>query len=465
MAETRVEKDSLGEVRVPAGAYYGAQTQRAVENFPVSGQPMPGEFLRAVGWIKLAAARVHRELSLLDADRSGRIEQAAREVADGRLDAHFPIDVFQTGSATSTNMNANEVIARRAAELGGPGAAPIHPNDHVNLGQSSNDVSPSALHVAAVRSIEGDLLPSLRHLHGVLRHQAKELDGVIKSGRTHLQDATPIRLGQEFAGYASQIEHGIERVEATLPDLRELALGGTAVGTGLNTHPEFGRRVADELTGLLGTRFVEARDHFEAQASRDAAVWASGALNVVAASLMKIAGDVRLLASGPHTGLGELRLPALQPGSSIMPGKVNPVICEAVLQVGAQVTGNHVTVTVAGQGGQLELNTMIPVVARNLLESVRLLAAVSRLLADRALAELTPDAERCRDYVESSPSMATALNPLIGYDRAAEIAKRAAKEGRPVRELAAEMTDLTPEEIERALDPFRQTRPGFEGGA
>jgi fumarate hydratase class II len=462
--DARLERDSLGEVRVPADAYYGAQTQRAVENFPVSGEPMPGEFVHALGWIKLAAARVNGQLGLLDPDRAERIAQAAREVAEGRLDAQFPIDVFQTGSATSSNMNANEVIARRAAELGRAKAPPIHPNDHVNLGQSSNDVSPSALHLAAVLAIESDLLPALRHLHGVLRRKAEEFDGVIKSGRTHLMDATPIRLGQEFGGYASQVEHGVERMEAVLPHLRELALGGTAVGTGLNTHPEFGRRMAAELSALLGTRFVEARDHFEAQAARDASVWASGALNAVAASLVKVANDVRLLASGPHTGLAELRLPALQPGSSIMPGKVNPVICESVIQVGAQVTGNHVAITVAGHGGQLELNTMIPVIARNLLQSVRLLAAVARLFADRALAGLAADEERCRDYVERSPAMATALSPEIGYDRAAEIAKRSAQEHRPVRELAREMTDLTAEQIDQLLDPFRQTRPGFEDG-
>jgi len=464
MSDTRVEKDSMGEVRVPAGAYFGAQTQRAVDNFPVSGRPMPPAFVHALGHIKAAAARVNQALGTVDGARAQLIEQAAGEVAKGALDAQFPIDVFQTGSGTSSNMNANEVIARRAAELGGAGAPKIHPNDHVNFGQSSNDIAPSAVHVAAVLEIERDLLPALERLRAALADKARAFDGVIKSGRTHLMDATPIRLGQEFSGYASQVEHGIERVQATLPDLRELAAGGTAVGTGLNTHAEFGRRLAEDLSRALNTKFVEARNHFEAQGARDAALWASGALNSVAASLVKIANDIRLMGSGPHTGLAELRLPALQPGSSIMPGKVNPVICEAVIQVGAQVAGNHVAVTIGVQGGQLDLNTMVPLIARNLLESVALLAAVSRLFADKCIAGLEANAEQCRDYVERSPSMATALNPLIGYDKAAEIAKRSAKEHRPVRELAKEMTSLSAEEIDRALDPRRQTEPGLELG-
>jgi fumarate hydratase class II len=464
MSDTRVEKDSMGEVRVRANAYYGAQTQRAVDNFPVSGQPMRPAFVHALGHLKAAAARVNQGLGTLDEARARLIEQAATEVANGKLDAEFPIDVFQTGSGTSSNMNANEVIAHRATELGGAGAPKIHPNDHVNFGQSSNDIAPSAVHVAAVLEIERDLLPSLERLRAALAEKARAFDGVIKSGRTHLMDATPIRLGQEFGGYASQVEHGIARVKATLPDLRELAAGGTAVGTGLNTHPEFGRRLAEDLSRVLGTRFVEAGNHFEAQGARDAALWASGALNSVAASLVKIANDIRLMGSGPHTGLAELKLPALQPGSSIMPGKVNPVICEAVIQVGAQVAGNHVAVTIGVQGGQLDLNTMVPVIARNLLESVALLAAVSRLFADKCVAGIEANVEQCRDYVERSPSMATALNPLIGYDKAAEIAKRSAKEHRPVRELAKEMTSLSAEEIDRALDPRRQTEPGLELG-
>ena len=461
MTEYRMEKDSLGEMRVPAAALYGPQTQRAVENFPISGQPLPAAFVHALGLIKQAAARVNAALIVLPADRAQAIEQAAAEVASGRWDAEFPIDVFQTGSATSSNMNANEVIARRAAQTSG---LAIHPNDHVNFGQSSNDVIPTALHVSAVLGIERELLPALEHLHAALAAKAIEFDAIIKTGRTHLMDATPIRLGQEFSGYASQIEHSIARVRAVLPDLRELAIGGTAVGTGLNTHREFGRRMAAEIGQLAGTSFTEARNHFEAQGAQDGAVWASGALNSVAASLMKIANDLRLMNSGPRCGLGEITLPAVQPGSSIMPGKVNPVICEAVIQVGAQVMGNHVAVTVGGQWGQLDLNTMLPLMARNLLESIHLLARASTVLADKALAGLAANADTCRDYVEISPSMATALNPLIGYDQAAEIAKRSYHDRRPVRELAREMTSHDPATIDRALDPRRQTEPGLEAG-
>jgi fumarate hydratase class II len=457
----RIEKDSLGEMKVPASALYGAQTQRAVENFPISGEPMPARFVHALGLLKTAAARVNRELGLLEPAMAEIVERAAREVADGKWDDQFPIDVFQTGSGTSTNMNANEVIAHRATELLG---RKVHPNDHVNLGQSSNDAIPAALHLMAVLEIERELLPALEHLKGVLERKARAFDPIIKTGRTHLMDATPIRLGQEFGGYASQVEHGIARVQAALPDLRELAIGGTAVGTGLNTHPDFGRRMAAELGRLSGSHFTEARNHFEAQGAQDAAAWASGALNSVAASLIKIANDVRLMNSGPRCGFGEITLPAIQPGSSIMPGKVNPVICESVIQVGAQVMGNHVAITVGAQWGQLDLNTMLPLIARNLLESVQLLASVSRVFADKALADLTANEDTCRDYVERSPSMATALNPLIGYDRAAEIAKRSFKERRAVRELAAEMTNLSASEIEHALDPRRQTEPGLDAG-
>ena len=461
----RVEKDSMGEMQVPADAYYGAQTQRAVENFPVSNVPLPPRFVHALGLVKLAAVRVNRELGLLEPKLADAIEQAAREVFEGRHDKEFPLDVFQTGSGTSSNMNANEVIANRAAEIlgGGRGSKLVHPNDHVNLGQSSNDVIPTVLHVGAVLSLEQLLVPALRRLHEALSAKAVAFDGIVKCGRTHLMDATPIRLGQEFGGWASQVEHSIERVEAVIPHLRELAIGGTAVGTGLNSHPEFGARMARELGALTGTTFVEARNHFEAQGAQDGAVWASGALNSVAASLMKIANDLRLLNSGPRTGLAEIQLPAIQPGSSIMPGKVNPVICEAVIQVGAQVMGNHVAVTVGAQWGQLELNTMLPMMGTNLLESSRLLANVSRLLADRAIDGIVANEETCIGYVEISPSMATALNPLIGYDKAAEIAKRSFKERKPVRALAAEMTDLTPKQIEEALDPRRQTEPGLTG--
>jgi fumarate hydratase class II len=459
----RVEKDTMGEMKVPAGALYGPQTQRAVENFPISGEPLPPAMIHALGLIKAAAARVNLDLGLIDATIAKGVESAAMEVADGRWDAEFPIDVFQTGSGTSSNMNANEVIARRAAQI--LGGTKVHPNDHVNFAQSSNDVIPAALHVAAVIEIERTLLPALEHLQAALEAKAKAFDGIIKTGRTHLMDATPIRLGQEFSGYASQVEHGIARIRATLPDLRELAIGGTAVGTGINTHPEFGRRMAAEIGRRAGTEFKEARNHFEAQAAQDATAWASGALNTVAASLMKIANDVRLLGSGPRCGLAELTLPAVQPGSSIMPGKVNPVICEAVIMVGAQVTGNHVACTMGAQWGQLDLNTMLPLMAKNLLDSVHLLARASRVFADKAVRDLAANAETCRNYIEISPSMATALNPLIGYEKAAEIAKRSFQTRRPVRELAREMTSLTPAEIEKALDPRRQTEPGLERGA
>ena len=462
----RIEKDSLGEMKVPATAMYGPQTQRAVENFPVSGEPMPARFIHALGLVKAAAARVNRELGLIETPMANAIEQAALEVAEGKWDAEFPIDVFQTGSGTSTNMNANEVIAHRASAILG---RKVHPNDHVNQCQSSNDVIPTVLHVSAVVEIERELLPALAHLWKALDEKARAWDGVIKSGRTHLMDATPIRLGQEFSGYASMVQHGIARVKAVLPDLRELAIGGTAVGTGLNTHPEFGRRMAAEISKLAAVQspFTEASNHFEAQGSQDGATWASGALNTVASGLMKIANDVRLMNSGPRCGLGEVTLPAIQPGSSIMPGKVNPVICEAVVQVGAQVMGNHVAITVGQQWGQLDLNTMLPLIARNLLGSIRLLAAVSRVFADKALAGMIANEETCRGYVEISPSMATALNPLIGYDQAAEIAKRSFRERRPVRELAREMTTVAPDELTQALDPRRQTEPGldFGGGA
>ena len=462
--EFRTEKDSLGEMQVPADALWGPQTQRAVENFPISGRPLPAAFIHTLGLIKAAAARVNRDLGLIEKPVADAIEKAAMEVAGGQWDAEFPIDVFQTGSGTSSNMNANEVIARLAARASG---LKVHPNDHVNFGQSSNDVIPTALHVSGVVQIERDLLPALARLWMVLDTKSREFHDVIKAGRTHLMDATPIRLGQEFSGYASQVQHGIARVKATLPDLRELAIGGTAVGTGLNTHPEFGRRMASEIGKLAGTTFQEAPNHFEAQGAQDGACWTSGALNSVAASLMKIANDVRLMNSGPRCGFAEVTLPAIQPGSSIMPGKVNPVICEAVTMVSAQVMGNHTAITVGAQWGQLDLNVMLPMMARNLLESIQLLAGASRAFADKALAGLVANVETCRDYIEISPSMATALNPLIGYDKAAEIAKRSFQERRPVRALASEMTSLSKAEIDAALDPARQTQPGLDlgGGA
>jgi fumarate hydratase class II len=459
--ETRVERDTMGEVVLPADALYGATTQRATENFPISGEPIPADLIHAIGLVKLAAARVNRDLDLLPADVAGAIGRAAEAVAHGKLDDQFPIDVFQTGSATSSNMNANEVIGTLATnELG----RRVHPNDEVNLGQSSNDVIPTALHVAAAVAIERDLLPALHELQAVLAQKAEEFDDVVKIGRTHLMDAVPIRLGQEFSGYARQIELAIERIEATLPGLRELAIGGTAVGTGLNTHPEFGSRVAKELTSLTGIEFREAKNHFEAQGSRDAYVFTAGALATLASALMKIANDIRLLASGPQAGLGELVLPAIQPGSSIMPGKVNPVICEAVIQVGAQVTGNCQVITIGDQWGQLDLNVMLPVMARNMLESVRLLSNASRVFVEKALRGLEANRERAEGYVEGSISMATALNPLIGYDSAATIAKKSHATGRTVRELAYEESGLTREAIDEALHPHRQTEPGHQAG-
>ncbi len=461
-ARTRVERDTMGEVTLPADALYGAQTQRAVENFPISGEPLPTALIHALGLIKLAAARVNRELELLDPEIAAAIEHGSRAVADGKLDDQFPIDVFQTGSGTSSNMNANEVIAAVAAKTLG---RRIHPNDDVNLGQSSNDVIPSALHVSAVLAIEHDLLPALRDLLAILLRKTEEFDDVVKIGRTHLMDAVPIRLGQEFSGYARQIELAMARIEATLPGLRELAIGGTAVGTGLNTHPEFGARVARELTELTGTEFQEAENHFEAQGSRDAYVFTAGALTALAAALMKIANDIRLLASGPQAGLGELMLPATQPGSSIMPGKVNPVICEAVIQVGAQVTGNCQAIVLGGQWGQLDLNVMLPMMARNMLESIRLLTNASRVFVDKALAGLEANRERAEGYVEGSISMATALNPLIGYDSAATIAKKSHATGRTVREIAYEESGLTREQIDEALHPRQQTEAGSGTGS
>ena len=461
VTKTRTERDTMGEMTLPADALWGATTQRAVENFPVSGEPLPAEVIRALGMVKLAAARVNLRLGLVDPSIAGAIEAAAEQVVRGEHDREFPIDVFQTGSGTSSNMNANEVIGTLATRALG---SKVHPNDHVNLGQSSNDVVPTVLHVAAVIAIEEQLLPALRYLSAALTAKATEFDGIVKIGRTHLMDAVPIRLGQEFGGWARQVALAAERVEATLPGLRELAIGGTAVGTGLNTHAEFGSRVAAELSAMTGHAFVEAADHFEAQGAQDAYVFTAGALTSAASSLMKVANDIRLLGSGPTAGLAELILPAIQPGSSIMPGKVNPVICEAVIQVGAQVTGNSLAVTIGGQWGQLDLNTMLPMMARNLLESVRLLANVSRLFVDKCIAGIEANAERAEGYVEKSISMATALNPHIGYDKAAAIAKKAHATGRTVREIAYEESGLTREQVDEALHPHRQTVPGHAAG-
>jgi fumarate hydratase class II len=451
----------MGDVRVPVSALYAAQTQRAVENFPVSGWPLPTSLIHALGAIKAAAAQANRELGLLDRETAEAISAAASRIADGALDDQFPIDVFQTGSGTSSNMNANEVIATIASQTLG---RIVHPNDQVNMGQSSNDVFPSALHVAAVVGIEQLLLPALHQLHQTLAGKAREFDEVVKIGRTHLMDAVPIRLGQEFSGYARQIELAGERLTACLPELRELAIGGTAVGTGLNTHIHFGRRVAANLGDRYGTGFVEATNHFEAQASRDAYVFAAGTLTTVASSLIKIANDIRLLGSGPQAGLGEIILPAIQPGSSIMPGKVNPVICESVIQVGVHVSGSCQAVVGGGQWGQLDLNVMLPMMGYNLLTSIDLLSSVSTVFAEKCLDGIVANVERCESSIEGSISMATALNPLIGYERAAELAKRAFGEGRTVRELAYESAGLRREQVDEALDPYRQTVAGTMTG-
>ncbi len=460
----RVERDSMGDMQVPAGALYGATTARAVENFPISGLRFPRPFLRALGLIKAAAATINEELGLLDPTKAALIRDAADEVAAGRWDAEFPIDVFQTGSGTSTNMNANEVIASRATQLAG-GRYSIHANDDVNLGQSSNDVIPSAIHVAAYLGVAERLLPAMTHLQATLERKAAETVDVVKTGRTHLMDATPVRLGQEVGGWAAQIAHARQRIESTLPRLAQLALGGTAVGTGLNAHPAFGERVAQALAERTGLPFAETDNHFEAQAAQDTATELSGQLKTYAAGLMKIANDLRWMNSGPQAGLAEIVLPALQPGSSIMPGKINPVIAEATMMVCAQVTGNDLSVTLGAQMGNFELNVMLPVIAHNLLQSIELLASVSRVLADKAVAGFTVNRDRIADLVEKNPIMVTALNPIIGYDAAAQIAKRAYAEGRRVKDVAREMTDLSAAEIDRLLDPASLTEGGIKGGS
>jgi len=457
----RVERDTMGEVTVPADALWGAQTQRAVENFPLSGVRLERAHLAALGWIKAAAAAVNGELGVLDADVAAAIRTSAEEVARGDWDAHFPVDVFQTGSGTSSNMNANEVIATLAARRLG---RPVHPNDHVNASQSSNDVFPSSIHLAATAGVVGDLLPALRHLAGALEDKAEEFADVVKSGRTHLMDATPVTLGQEFGGYAAQVRYGVERLEAVLPRLGELALGGTAVGTGVNTPPGFAARVVAELATATGLPLAEARNHFEAQGARDALVELSGQLRTVAVSLTKIVNDLRWMASGPRTGLAEIRLPDLQPGSSIMPGKVNPVVPEAVAMVAAQVIGNDAAVTFGGAAGSFELNTMMPMIARNVLESVRLLGTAARLLADRCVLGIEADAQRCRDYAESSPSIVTPLARYLGYEEAAAVAKQALRERRTLRDVVlergyVERGMLTRAQLDEALDVRRMTHP------
>jgi fumarate hydratase, class II len=460
MSDYRIEKDSLGEVKVPADALYGAQTQRAVENFPISGQRFGRRFIQALGLIKKAAAEANAELGNLDEGIADAIARAAAEVADGTLDDEFVLDIYQTGSGTSTNMNANEVIAHRATQMH-PDGVSVHPNDHVNFGQSSNDVIPTAMHVAARLAVQEELLPALEELARALEAKASAFDGIIKSGRTHLMDATPVRLGQEFGGYAVQVRRGMERVRRAATDLEELALGGTATGTGINTHPRFAALAIARVAEATRVHFQEAENHFEAQGSKDAVVHASGALNTVAVSLMKIADDIRWLSSGPTSGLSEIRLPAIQPGSSIMPGKVNPVMSEALMMVCARVMGNHTTVTVAGQRGNFELNVMMPVMADALLESIHLLAGATAAFTQRCVLGITADEERCRELLERNPSIATALNPYIGYDRAAEVAKQAAKEGRSVRDVVEERGLLPADQIDEALDVRSMTEPGL----
>ncbi|NUK49300.1 class II fumarate hydratase [Streptomyces lunaelactis] len=459
--EYRIEHDSMGEVRVPAHAKWRAQTQRAVENFPISGQRLERAHIEALAQIKAAAAQVNAELGVLDKDIARAIAEAAAEVADGRWDEHFPVDVFQTGSGTSSNMNTNEVLATLATERLG---RDVHPNDHVNASQSSNDVFPSSIHIAATAAVTGDLIPALEHLAASLERKSAEFTDVVKSGRTHLMDATPVTLGQEFGGYAAQIRYGVERLRSSLPRLAELPLGGTAVGTGINTPPGFSAAVIAEVARATGLPLTEARDHFEAQGARDGLVETSGQLRTVAVSLTKISNDLRWMASGPRTGLAEISLPDLQPGSSIMPGKVNPVIPEAVLMVAAQVTGNDATVATAGAAGNFELNVMLPVIAKNLLESVRLLANASRLLADRTVDGITANVERAREYAESSPSVVTPLNKYIGYEEAAKVAKKSLAERKTIREVVlesgyVERGALTLEQLDEALDVLRMTRP------
>jgi len=461
VSDYRIERDTMGEVRVPADALWRAQTQRAVENFPISGRGLEPSHIRALAQIKAAAAAVNAELGVLDPALAKAIEAAAVEVASGGHDAQFPIDTFQTGSGTSSNMNANEVIASLAARVSG---LTVHPNDHVNASQSSNDVFPSSIHLAATEAVARDLIPALSHLMSTLDAKAKEFDGVVKAGRTHLMDATPVTLGQEFHGYAAQVRLGIERLQETLPRLGELPLGGTAVGTGINTPAGFAPKVIERLRDQTRLPLSEARDHFEAQGARDALVETSGQLRTVAVGLYKIANDIRWMGSGPRTGLGEINLPDLQPGSSIMPGKVNPVIPEATVQVAAQVIGNDAAVAFAGSQGDFELNVMLPVMARNLLESIRLLAAVSRLFADRCVAGLVANVEVARAYAESSPAIVTPLNRYLGYDEAAAVAKQALAEGKTIRAVVLERGHvaagrLTEQQLDEALDVLRMTRP------
>jgi len=457
----RVERDTMGEVRVPDWAKWRAQTQRAVENFPISGVRLEREHIRALALIKAAAASVNADLGVIPSDVADAIRSAALEVAAGGYDNHFPIDVFQTGSGTSSNMNMNEVVAELASERLG---RPVHPNDHVNASQSTNDTFPTSMHIAATRSVTADLVPALEHLAGALEAKEVEFADVVKSGRTHLMDATPVTLGQEFGGYAAQVRYGVERLQTTLPRVAELPLGGTAVGTGINTPPGFAALVIEALARESGLPLTEARNHFEAQGARDGLVELSGQLRTIAVGLVKICNDLRWMGSGPRTGLAEIRLPDLQPGSSIMPGKVNPVIPEAVVMVCAQVVGNDAAVAFAGAAGNFELNVALPVMARNLLESIRLLATSTRLLADRCVAGIEADVERCREYAESSPSVVTPLNRYIGYENAATVAKTALAERKTIRQVVVEhgyveRGDISETQLDEALDVLRMTHP------
>ena len=461
--EYRTETDSMGEVKVPKHAYYGAQTQRAVENFPISGIGFPKRFIRALALIKHAAAAVNEELGLLEGTKADAIRKAAAEIMEGKHDKEFVVDIFQTGSGTSTNMNANEVIANRALELLGKarGSKEIHPNDHVNMSQSSNDVIPTAIHVAALEAIERDLLPALETLHQALKRKADEFDSIVKIGRTHLADATPIRLGQEFSGYARQVELSIQRIKTAATGLEELALGGTAVGTGINAHPEFAQRVIKKISAMTRLGFREAKNHFEAQAAKDAAVHVSGSLKTLAVSLTKIANDLRWLSSGPRCGIGEISLPDTQPGSSIMPGKVNPVMCESVLQVAAHVIGCDATITICGQAGNFELNVMMPIMTLRLLEAIEFSANVIKAFTEKCVVGIEANKERCNELVEQSLAMVTALAPVVGYDAAAKIAKEAFATGKTVREVALAHQVLPPERLSKILDPWRMTEAGI----
>jgi fumarate hydratase class II len=456
----RLEHDSMGELKVPQDALWGAQTQRAIDNFPVSGRTLPRAFIRALALIKQAGAQANASLGLLEASLAKAIGAAAAEVAAGSHDRHFPIDVFQTGSGTSSNMNANEVIARLAAR-GAPG---VHPNDHVNMGQSSNDVIPSAIHVSAALLLRENLLPALDHLAAAIAMREAQTGDIVKTGRTHLMDAMPVTVAQELSGWRTQIENGAARLRAVEPRLLCLAQGGTAVGTGINADPRFAAACCQALSKLSGVEFKPSGNYFEAMSTQDTAVELSGQLKVVAVSLMKIANDLRWMNSGPLAGLGEIELPALQPGSSIMPGKVNPVIAEAVTMVAAEVIGNDLTITVAGQSGNFQLNVMLPVIAWNLLESIRLLANVSRLLADSAIAGFKVNRARLAEALERNPILVTALNPVIGYEKGAAIAKRAYAEGKAIREVAAAMTDLPAKQLAQLLDPAELTKGGIKGG-